>query len=54
MAKRQGAIVTSTYSAEFMALLTATEEVISLQYMTIHTYQEVFLVVRIMHSLEFL
>ena len=33
MSKRQGAIATSTYAAEFMALRTATEEAISLRYM---------------------
>ena len=33
LAKRQGAIATSTYAAEFMALRTATEEAISLRYM---------------------
>ena len=33
MSKRQGAIATSTYSAEFMALRTATEEAISIRYM---------------------
>ena len=33
ISRRQGAIATSTYSAEFMALRTATEEAISLRYM---------------------
>ena len=33
MSKRQGAIASSTYAAEFSALRTATEEAISLRYM---------------------
>ena len=33
MSKRQGAIATSTYAAEFMAMRSAVEEAVSLRYM---------------------